>query len=53
MALKYFEPGEITSGQAARMAGMGRVAFLNEPSRSGVAVIDMNEEEMEREFARV
>ena len=53
LALKYFELGEITSGQAARMAGMGRVAFLNEASRSGVAVIDMNEEEMEREFAHV
>ncbi len=30
------------------MAGMGRVAFLNEVSRGGVAVIDMDEEEMER-----
>jgi hypothetical protein len=29
------------------------VAFLNEASRSGVAVIDMDEEEMEREFAHV
>jgi predicted HTH domain antitoxin len=53
LALKYFELGEITSGQAAQMAGMGRVAFLNEASRSGVAVIDMDEEEMEREFAHV
>jgi predicted HTH domain antitoxin len=51
--LKYFELGEITSGQAAQMAGMGRVAFLNEASRSGVAVIDKDEEEMEREFAHV
>ena len=32
---------------------MGRVAFLNEASRSGMAVIDMDEEEMEREFAQV
>ena len=53
LALKYFELGEITSGQAAQMAGMGRVAFLSEVSISGVAVIDMNEEEMEREFAHV
>ena len=53
LALKYFELGEITSGQAAQMAGMGRVALLNEVSRSGVAVIDMDEEEMEREFAHV
>ena len=53
LALKYFELGEITSGQAAQMAGMGRVAFLNEASRNGVAVIDMDEEEMELEFAHV
>ena len=53
LALKYFELGEITSGQAAQMAGMGRVAFLNEASRNGVPVIDMNEEEMELEFAHV
>ena len=53
LALKYFELGEITSGQAAQMAGMGRVVFLNEASRSGAAVIDMDEEGMEREFAHV
>ena len=53
LALKYFELGEITSGQAAQMAGMGRVAFLNEASRNGVPVIDMDEEEMELEFAHV
>ena len=53
VALKYFEMGAITSGQTAQMAGMGRVAFLKEASRSGVAVIDMDEQEMEREFAHV
>lgn len=51
LALKYFELGEITSGQAARMCGMGRVAFLHEASRHGVPVIDLSEEEMEQEFA--
>ena len=53
LALKYFELGEITSGQADQMAGMGRVAFLNEASRNGVPVIDMDEAEMELEFAHV
>jgi predicted HTH domain antitoxin len=53
LALKHFELGEITSGQAARMCGMGRVAFLHEASRHGVPVIDLNEEEMEQEFAHV
>ncbi len=53
LALKYFELGEISSGQAASMAGMGRVAFLQEASRYGVPVIDLNEEEMAQEFAHV
>lgn len=53
LALKYFELGEITSGQAAGMIGMGRVAFLNEAIRNGVPAIDMDEEEMEQEFSHV
>jgi len=53
LALKFFELGEITSGQAARMADIGRVAFLQEASRLGVPVIDLNEEEMAQEFAHV
>ncbi len=53
LALKYFELGEISSGQAASMADMGRVAFLQEASRHGVPVIDLSEEEMAQEFAHV
>lgn len=53
LALKYFELGEITSGQAAQIPGMGRVAFLHEASRSGVAVIDMDEEQMAKEFSHI
>jgi predicted HTH domain antitoxin len=51
--LKYFELGEITSGQAASMCGMSRAAFLQEASRHGVPVIDLSEEEMAQEFAHV
>ena len=53
LPLRYFELGEISSGQAAQMAGMGRAAFLKEANRNGVPVIDMDEEEMELEFAHV
>jgi hypothetical protein len=43
-ALKYFELGEITSGQATAMAGVSRVKFLLEAGRHGVAVADMDDE---------
>jgi hypothetical protein len=51
MALKYFELGEITSGQAAGMCGMGRVAFLAEASRSGVPAAELTDEDLTQEFA--
>jgi predicted HTH domain antitoxin len=50
LALKYFELGEITSGQAAAMAGISRVQFLTEASRHGVAVADLDEDELRSEF---
>jgi len=50
LALKYFELGEISSGQAAKMCGMGRVAFLAEAARCGVPAVELSEEELEREF---
>jgi len=51
LALKYFELGELTSGQAAGMAGMGRVSFLSEAARCGVPAVDLEEEEIKSEFA--
>ncbi len=50
LALKYFELGEITSGQAAAMAGVSRVKFLLEASRHGVPVADMDDDEARTEF---
>jgi predicted HTH domain antitoxin len=50
LALKFFELGEITSGQAANMCGMGRVAFLSEASRCGVPVVELSDEELSQEF---
>lgn len=50
LALKYFELGELSSGQAAKMCGLGRVEFLNEASRCGVPVAELTGEELEEEF---
>ena len=51
MGLKYFELGQLTSGQAAELCGLSRTAFLTEASRLGVAVADLSKEEMQDEFA--
>jgi predicted HTH domain antitoxin len=50
LALKYFELGEITSGQAAAMSGISRVQFLTDASRLGVAVADLDDDELHAEF---
>jgi predicted HTH domain antitoxin len=50
LALKYFELGELSSGQAAKMCGMNRAAFLSESSRLGVPVADLSPDEMNDEF---
>lgn len=51
LALKFFELGELSSGQAAEMCGLSRVAFLFEAGRNGIPVADLAEEEMSAEFA--
>jgi len=51
LALKYYELGELTSGQAAEMSKMGRVAFLVKASALGVPVVELDEEELKAEFA--
>jgi len=50
LALKYFELGEVTSGQAAKMCGLGRVAFLAEAARCGVPAVDLSDEDLAQEF---
>lgn len=52
LALKLFEQGRITSGKAGRLSGMGRVEFLLAASRAGVPVVDLNQDEMDEEFAQ-
>ncbi len=46
MAVKLFEMKRLSSGVAARLAGMDRVGFLLELHRYGSSMIDYDEEEL-------
>lgn len=46
MAVKLFEMKRLSSGMAATLVGMDRVAFLLSLHRYGVAMIDLEEEEL-------
>ena len=49
MAVKLFETGKLTSGQAARLAAIPRVDFLYELGRFGVSPIQMEPDELEED----
>lgn len=51
LALKFFELEELTSGQAAAMCGLSRMAFLFEAGKSGIPVAELSDEELSAEFA--
>jgi hypothetical protein len=53
LALKYFELGQVTSGQAAAMCGIARTAFLTKASRLGVPVAELSDDEIADEFKHV
>lgn len=50
LAVKLFELGKLTSGKAAELAGMPRVAFLHILSRYNVPAINLQDEEIEHEI---
>ncbi|WPD20824.1 MAG: UPF0175 family protein [Candidatus Electrothrix scaldis] len=50
MAIKLFELGRLTTGQAAALAGIPRVAFLLQCHRFGAASAEWSDEELEYEF---
>ncbi len=50
MAVKLFEMKRLSSGTAAALAGMDRVAFLLELRKYGVPMIDMEPKELERDI---
>lgn len=51
MAAKLYEMRRLSSGMASALAGVGRVEFLLELHRYGVAVIDLNQEDLEQDVA--
>jgi len=50
MAVKLFEMKRLSSGMAARLAGMERVSFLLDLHRYGVAMIDLDEAELQSDI---
>ncbi|MDQ2695821.1 MAG: UPF0175 family protein [Pseudomonadota bacterium] len=50
LALKLFETGRLSSGQAAGLCGMPRLDFLLLAGKSGIPVADLDQDEMDREF---
>ena len=48
-AVKFFELGRLSSGGAARLAGVPRVVFLTRLAEFGVDTFRLSEEEMTQE----
>jgi predicted HTH domain antitoxin len=53
LAIKLFELKRVSVGQAADIAGMGKVAFLDELGRAAVPVIDFGDDQLEHELRGV
>jgi len=51
LAMKLFELGRLTSGQAAELAGVGRIAFLFSCRRYQCSSESWDEDELKAEFA--
>lgn len=50
LAAKLFSDGRLSTGRAAEMAGMTKVAFLEELGRRGIPAVNWDAVEIEREF---
>lgn len=51
LAVKLYELGKISSGQAAWLAGKSRVEFLFSLSRLGVSMSNLREDDLKNELA--
>ena len=51
MAVKFYEMGRLSSGQAAALAQVNRLQFLLDCPRYGVPSVAWDEEELRAEFA--
>ncbi len=50
LAVKLYEMGRVSTGLAASLAGMDRVAFMFSLARFGLSPIDMSPEEMAKDL---
>jgi len=53
LAVKLFELKRVSIGQAANIAGLGKIAFMDELGRLRVPVIDFDPDQLGSEFADV
>jgi predicted HTH domain antitoxin len=51
VALKLFELGRLSSGRAAALCEVPRVEFLLRAGQAGIALADLEGDELDREFA--
>ncbi|MGO9611478.1 MAG: UPF0175 family protein [Dissulfurispiraceae bacterium] len=51
LAVKLYEMGRLTSGQAAELAGIPRITFLLNCQRYGAAAVEWDREELKTEFS--
>jgi predicted HTH domain antitoxin len=50
LALKLFELQRLTAGKAAEIAGLGKLAFLDQAAKVGVASIALEGEQLDPEL---
>jgi predicted HTH domain antitoxin len=53
IVLELYRQGKISSGKAAELAGMPRIAFIQHASALGIPFFDMTEEEWRAEGEQV
>ncbi len=51
LAVKLYELGQISTGMAARLTGMSRVAFMFELAHFGLSPIGVDPDELAKDFA--
>ncbi|HQZ98253.1 MAG TPA: UPF0175 family protein [Pyrinomonadaceae bacterium] len=53
VAARLFDIGELSSGQAAKLAGITRRDFIESVGKYGVSIFQYSVEELERDLARL
>lgn len=53
LAIKLFELKRVSVGRAAEIAGLGKIAFMDELARAGVPVIDFGHDQLDQELRDV